>query len=97
MVIFQISQSGLARTFDSLTEAEKQFIEYFALIDAQCFDPVMKTYAGIGPKCYRAALVIARIIKVKKQILSDRQLAKVIKKNDLYRSVTSDVQPSHST
>jgi hypothetical protein len=50
MVTFQIPLPGLARTFDSLTEAEKQFIEYFALIDAQCFDPVMKSYAGIGPK-----------------------------------------------
>ena len=39
MVNFQIPLPGLARTFDSLTEAEKQFIEYFTLIDAQCFDP----------------------------------------------------------
>jgi hypothetical protein len=85
MVTFQIPLPGLARTFDSLTAAEKQFIEYFALIDAQCFDPVMKRYAGIGPKGYRAALVIATIIKVKEQILSDRQLAKALKKNDLYR------------
>jgi len=34
MVNFQIPLPGLARTFDSLTEAEKQFIEYFTLIDA---------------------------------------------------------------
>ncbi len=97
MVNFQIPLPGLARTFDSLTEAEKQFIEYFTLIDAQCFDPVIKSYAGIGPKGYRAALIIARIIKVKEQILSDRQLAKALKKNDLYRFVTNDVQPSHNT
>jgi hypothetical protein len=70
---------------------------HFALIDAQCFDPVMNTYAGIGPKGYRAALVIARIIKVKEQILPDRQLAKALKKNDLYRFVTNNVQPSHNT
>ena len=68
MVTFQIPLLGLARTFDNLTEAEKQFIEYFALIDAQWFDPVIKSYAGIGPKGYRATLVITRIIKVKEQI-----------------------------
>ncbi len=62
MVNFQIPLPGLARTFDSLTEAEKQFIEYFSLIDAQCFAPVLSCYAGIGPKGYSAALIIARII-----------------------------------
>ena len=97
MVTFQIPLPGLARTFDSLTGAEKQFIEYFSLIDAQCFAPVLSCYAGIGPKGYSAALIIARIIKVKEQILSDRQLAKALKKNDLYRFVTNDVQPSHNT
>ena len=72
MVTFQIPLPGLARTFDSLTEAEKQFIEYFSLIDAQCFAPVLSCYAGIGPKGDRTALIIARIIKDKEQILSDR-------------------------
>jgi hypothetical protein len=83
MVTFQIPLPELARTFDSLTDAEKQFIEYFSLIEAQCFDPVIKSYVGISPKGYRAALIIARIIKVKEQILLDRQLAKALKKNDL--------------
>lgn len=37
------------------------------------------------------------MIKVKERILSDRQLAKALKKNDLYRFVTKDIQPSHNT
>jgi len=41
-------------------------------------------------------LILARIIKIKERILSDRQLAKTLKKNDLYRFVTRDIQPSHN-
>ena len=97
MNTFQIPLPGLARSFDNLTVAEQQFIEYFASIDPQCFVPVVKRYAGIGPKGYNTALIISRIIKVKERILSDRQLAEALKKNDLYRFVTADIQPSHNT
>ena len=42
-------------------------------------------------------MILARVIKIKERILSDRQLAKVLKQNDLYRFVTWDIQPSHNT
>jgi hypothetical protein len=97
MVNFQLPLPGLARDFSDLNDEEKEFIEYFITIDNDCISPVAKRYAGIGPKGYGASLILARIIKVKERILSDRQLAKVLKQNDLYRFVTKDIQPSHNT
>jgi len=97
MVQFQIPLPGLARDFNTLTEEEKEFIAYFSTIDMDCISPVVDSYAGIGPKGYGASLILARIIKIKERILSDRQLAKALKKNDLYRFVTQDIQPSHNT
>jgi len=97
MVHFQIPLPGLARDFNTLTEEEKEFIEYFSAIDMDCISPVVESYAGIGPKGYGTDLILARIIKIRERILSDRQLAKALKKNDLYRFVTQDIQPSHNT
>ena len=90
MVHFQLSLPGLARNFNDLTEQEREFIDYFSSIDLECISPVVNCYTGIGPKGYGTALVLARIIKVKERILSDRQLAEALKKNDLYRFITSD-------
>jgi hypothetical protein len=97
MVDFQASLPGLGRDFNSLTEQEKGFIEYFSTIDPDCISPVLNCYAGIGPKGYETALILARMIKIKERILSDRQLAKTLKQNDLYRFVTCNMQPSHNT
>ena len=97
MVHFQIPLPGLARDFNELTPQEREFIDYFCTIDLDCISPVVDCYAGIGPKGYGTALILARIIKVKERILSDRQLAEVLKKNDLYRFVTHNTQPSHNT
>jgi hypothetical protein len=97
MVDFQLPLPGLARDFKTLTEEEKEFIAYFSTIDIDCIAPVVNRYAGIGPQGYGTALILARMIKIKERILSDRQLAKVLKKNDLYRFVTLDTQPSHNT
>ena len=97
MVNFQLSLPGMARKFNDLTDQEKDFIEYFSTIDIECINPVVNSYAGIGPKGYGTALVLARIIKVKERILSDRQLARELKKNDLYRFITRNTRPSHNT
>jgi len=97
MVDFQIPLPGLARDFNTLTEEEKDFIAYFSTIDIDCISPVVDCYTGIGPQGYGTALILARMIKVKERILSDRQLAKALKKIDLYRFVTRDTQPSHNT
>ena len=97
MVYFQISLPGLARDFNDLTDQERDFIAYFSSIDLECITPVVNRYAGIGPKGYGTALVLARIIKLKERILSDRQLAEALRKNDLYRFITRNTQPCHNT
>lgn len=97
MVTFQVPLPGLARDFNDLNEAEKDFIAYFSSIDRSCISPVVACYAGIGPQGYGESLIMARIIKIKERILSDRQLAFNLKKNDLYRFVTGDIQPAHNT
>jgi hypothetical protein len=97
MVHFQIPLPGLGRDFNELTAQEKEFIDYFSTIDLDCNSPLVDCYAGIGPKGYGTALILARIIKVKERILSDRQLAEVIKKNDIYRFITNNIKPSHNT
>lgn len=97
MVDLQIPLPGLARNFNTLTTEERDFIQYFAAIDNTCIAAVTDCYAGIGPKGYGASLILARMIKVKERILSDRQLAKVLRQHDLYRFVTNNIQPSHTT
>ena len=97
MVDLQIPLPGLARDFNTLTTEERDFIQYFAAIDNTCIAAVTDCYAGIGPKGYGASLILARMIKVKERILSDRQLAKVLRQHDLYRFVTNTIQPSHTT
>ena len=97
MVNFQLPLPGLARDFNSLTQQEKDFIAYFSAVDMESISPIIDCYAGIGPKGYGVYLILARIIKVKERILSDRQLANALKKNDLYRFITNDIQPAHNT
>ena len=97
MVDYQVPLPGLARGFNDPTKEEREFIEYFSTIDSNCISPVVDCYAGIGPQGYGTSLILARIVKVKERILSDRQLAKVLRQNDLYRFVTYDAQPSHNT
>jgi hypothetical protein len=97
MVDFQLPLPGLSRDFNELTKQEMDFIAYFSATDMDSISPVVDCYAGIGPKGYNVFLILARIIKIKERILSDRQLAEVLRKNDLYRFVTNDIQPAHNT
>jgi len=97
MVDFQVHLPGLARDFNQRTPQEKDFLAYFSTIDMGAISPAVDCYAGIGPKGYNVFLILARIIKIKERILSDRQLADALKKNDLYRFVTRDIQPAHNT
>ena len=97
MVDYQVPLPGLARDCNNLTKEEEDFIKYFSTIDIDCISPVVDCYTGIGPQGYSTSLILARIVKVKERILSDRQLARVLKQNDLYRFVTKDIQPAHNT
>jgi hypothetical protein len=77
MVDFQLPLPGLARSPEYLTSEENEFLSYFSAIDPECLSPVANLYAGIGPKGYGVSLILARIIKIKERILSDRQLKPV--------------------
>ena len=63
MVHFQLPLPGLARDFNNLTEQEGEFIAYFSTIDLDGISPVVDCYAGIGPKGYGTALILAPMIK----------------------------------
>ena len=78
MVDFQLPLPGLALDFNELTKHEKDFIAYFSAIDMDSISSVVDRYAGISLKGYNVFLILARIIKIKKRILSDRQLAEVL-------------------
>jgi len=97
MVDYQVPLPGLSRDFNNLTPQEEDFIAYFSTIDIDSVSPVVDCYAGIGPRGYNVSLILSRIIKVKERILSDRQLSDVLRKNDLYRFVTGNIQPAHNT
>lgn len=94
---YQIPLPGLARAFDQLTREEYTFLQYFAAIDTELLMPAERIYAGVGPKGYGRFLVVARMLKIKERILSDRQLAESLRRNDLHRFVTGDIQPAHTT
>jgi len=97
VVYFQVPLPGLSRDINSLTVVEQDFLAYFGAIDKHSIAPVIDVYAGIGPRGYGVFLILARMIKVKERMLSDRQLAEALRKNDLYRFVTGDIQPAHNT
>ena len=78
MVHFQILLPRLAIDFNVLAEEEKEFIAYFC-IDIDRISPVVRSYSGIVPQVYCTDLVVARIIKIRERILSNRQLAKALK------------------
>ena len=97
MVSFQLPLPALARDCSALNDEEKDFIHYFSAIDHSCIAPVLNGYKGIGPKGYGTSLILARLLKIKQRILSDRHLAKALRQHDLYRFVTNAIQPSHNT
>jgi hypothetical protein len=93
----QLPLPGLSRNPAYLTSEENKSLSYFSAIDPKCLSPVANLYVGVGPKGYGVSLILAWIIKIKERILSDRQLAKAPRKNDLCRFVTQNIQPSHNT
>jgi hypothetical protein len=97
VVDFQVPLPGLSRDINSLTVAEQEFLAYFTAVDRHSIAPVIDVYAGNGPRGFGVFLILARMIKIKERILSDRQLADALRKNDLYRFVTGDIQPAHNT
>lgn len=100
MVDYQLYLGISARSFQNLTMKEKSFIDYFAKVNMNAIAPVMDELYTTGPKGYGSSLILARMIKIKERISSDRELSDKISRNELYRFITHidhEHIPAHNT
>jgi hypothetical protein len=84
----------------SRTPQESDFLDYFARIDTDPIEQILTEYRSTGPAGYCSSLVLARILKVKERICSDRELCEKLAKNPVYRvavGMTSGALPAHNT
>ena len=82
MAIYQLPM-GFTRPFSDLTSAEKDFFDYFSTIDIYCIEKSFNQSSCFGPKGFGTSLILARILKIKERISSDRELALKLSKNDV--------------
>ena len=69
----------------SRTVQEVEFLEYFRRIDTRSIKEIFSQYRSTGPVGYATSLVLARILKVKERISSDRELSEKLAKIRIYR------------
>ena len=82
------------------TPKEAAFLDYFRFIDRRAIVRVLSDYRSTGPKGYDVSLVLARILKVKERISSDRELADKLAKIQIYRQaigIGRQDTPAHNT
>ena len=82
------------------TPQEVEFLEYFRRIDKSPITEILSQYRSTGPAGYATSLVLARILKVKERISSDRELSEKLAKIGIYREAVGigrqDI-PAHNT
>jgi hypothetical protein len=84
----------------SHTPKEVEFQEYFRRIDKSAINEILSQYRSTGPVGYTTSLVLARILKVKERISSDRELNDKLSKIPIYRKVIGIGRqeiPAHNT
>jgi len=82
------------------TSQEKQFLEYFRSINKHTIEKILFEYHSTGPVGYSSSLILARILKVKERISSDRELSEKLAKNPIYRDaigISFKEIPAHNT
>lgn len=82
------------------TKNETEFLDYFRSIDKYAIEEILSEYHTTGPIGYSSALILSCILKVKEQILSDRNLTEKLAKNPIYREavrINSNEIPAHNT
>ena len=82
------------------TPEERKFLDYFRSIDRHAIEEILAYYHSTGPIGYSSSLVLARILKVKERISSDRELSDKLAKNPIYREaigIKRDEIPAHNT
>ena len=82
------------------TPQEIEFLEYFRRIDKRAIKEILSQNRSTGPVGYATSLVLARILKVKERISSDRELSDKLSKIGIYRKAIGighhDI-PAHNT
>jgi hypothetical protein len=82
------------------TLQESEFLKYFRDINKRSINNILSRYRSTGPVCYARSLVLARILKVKERISSDRELSEKLAKIKIYRDaigINHDEIPAHNT
>ena len=82
------------------TSEESDFLKYFRQIDKRAIRKVLSHYRSTGPIGYATSLILARILKVKERISSDRELSEKLAKIQIYReaiAIKRDNIPAHNT
>ena len=82
------------------TLQETDFLKYFRRIDKRAIRTILSQYRSTGPIGYATSLVLARILKVKERISSDRELSEKLAKIQIYREaigIERSMIPAHNT
>ena len=82
------------------TPKESEFLKYFRCINKHSIDTILSRYRTTGPVGYASSLMLARMLKVKERISSDRELSEKLAKIKIYRNaigIQSDEIPAHNT
>jgi len=82
------------------TPQESEFLKYFRRISKRSINSILSQYRSTGPVGYASSLVLARILKVKERISSDRELSEKLSKIKIYRDaigINHDEIPAHNT
>jgi hypothetical protein len=82
------------------TTQETNFLEYFQKIDKHAIVKILSQYRSTGPIGYTTSLILARILKVKERISSDRELSEKLAKVKIYRQAIGINHlkiPAHNT
>ena len=82
------------------THKESEFLKYFRCINKHSIDTILSRYRTTGPVGYASSLMLARMLKVKERISSDRELSEKLAKIKIYRNaigINSDEIPAHNT
>ena len=82
------------------TTQEAEFLAYFRHVDKPAIKKIISQYRSTGPLGYASSLVLARILKVKERISSDRELSEKLSKIKIYREaigISRHEIPAHNT
>ena len=82
------------------TSQEIEFLKYFRSINKSTIKNILDQHRSTGPGGYATALLMARILKVKERISSDRELSEKLAKINIYRKAIGISQheiPAHNT